>query len=102
MESNSKATPEQLAAWKEKYGTVHEFEVNGKFIYLKKLERKSVSLALGLLGKDFLAFGEALIVNNWIGGVETREIVEETELLVPMCDALSDIVQGQKAAYVKH
>jgi len=102
MQSKGKATPKQIAEWKEKYGTVHEFEIDGKVIYLKKFDRKSVSLALGFLGKDFLQFGEALVENNYLGGVDKIEVIEDTEIMIPLCDALSDIVSGQKAKYVKH
>ena len=89
-----------IAEWKEKYGVVHEITVGNKKAFLKKFDRKTVSLALTFLTKDILQFGESLAVNNWIEGDE--EIYKDGETAAPFSDALYDIVQGQKAEYVKH
>lgn len=94
------ATEEQIAQWKEKHGTVHEITVGDKKAYLKKLDRKSVSLALTFLGKDFLKFGETIATNNWLDG--DKEIYEDGETAASFSEAVSDIVNGQKAEYVKH
>ena len=71
-----------------------------KKAFLKKLNRASVSLALTFFGKDFLKFGETIAENNWIDG--DKEIYMDGETAAPFSDAVSEIVQGQKAEYVKH
>ena len=95
-----KATEEQLHAWKTQYGGVHEFDFGDKVLYLKKFDLKTLGLALTFLGKDYLKFGQTLIENNYIAG--DKDLADDAEFLLPLCDKLSEIVSARKVEYVKH
>ena len=100
IEIKGKATPEEIAAWKEKYGTVHEITVENKRAYLKKLTRQSLSLALTFLGRDMVKFAETVFENNFIGG--EKDMIDDTDYLPGVIEECTMIVNGVKSSYVKH
>ena len=64
------AAPEQIEAWKEKYGEVFAIKVDGHVCYLHKPDRKTISYA-SVAGKtDPLKFNETLLRECWLGGSE--------------------------------
>ena len=64
------ATPEQIAAWKEKHGKVFKYEVDGKVCYLRTVDRNTYSLAASKVATSPAKFNEIVIENIWLGGDE--------------------------------
>lgn len=94
------ASPEQVAAWKAEFGTVHQITVEDSIAYLKKLDRNSLSLALTYLGRDMVKFAETVFENNVIGGMKTMCL--DTDLLPGVIEECTKIVNNVKSSYVKH
>lgn len=68
---SGKATPEQIAEWKAKYGEIFEVIVGGdKVAYFKKADRATVRAALSFFSKDKIRYNEIFVENCWIGGDE--------------------------------
>lgn len=62
-------TPEQIESWKAKYNTVHKLTIEDKAAYLRKPDRRTLSLAMSKIGKNEILEGsEAVLVNCWLGG----------------------------------
>lgn len=91
-------TQEQIDAWKEKYGTVRQFEVEGKKCYLRKPDRKVLSLAMKNSQKNPLAFNETLLSNCWLAGDEAFKT--DDDLFLAISGELDTLVQ-QKQVEVK-
>lgn len=61
------ATPEQIKAWKEKYGTIYTTKDDSNIAYFRKPNRKELSYALRLQD-DPLAMAEMVLKSCYIGG----------------------------------
>ncbi|MDR3133534.1 MAG: hypothetical protein LBU42_05865, partial [Prevotellaceae bacterium] len=65
-----KATTEQIAEWKAKYGDIFCITVEDKACYLKKPSRKALGYA-SMAGKENpLKFNEVLLNDCWLAGDE--------------------------------
>ena len=62
------AKPEQIAEWKEKFGKVFKYEVDGKICYLRTVDRNTYSLAASKVSTSPAKFNEIVIENIWLGG----------------------------------
>jgi hypothetical protein len=62
------ATPEQIAEWKEKYGKVFKYEVDGKVCYLRSVDRNTYALAASKVQVSPAKFNEVVIEAIWLGG----------------------------------
>lgn len=62
------ATSEQVINWKSKHGEVFEVTVDGKYCYLHKPSRKTMSYALTKSQTDPMGFIEVIVENCWITG----------------------------------
>ncbi len=65
------ATDEQIAKWKNLYGKVFCFEVDGSVCYLKTPDRNVVSAATTLGQTDPIRYAETVLNNCWIAGDES-------------------------------
>ena len=95
-----KVTSEQIAEWKEKYGTVHEIHVEDKVAFLRKFDRATLGLALQYASSDPIKMAETLAKNCWLAGDE--EIYKDTDYVIAFGNQLASIVNGRTAEYVKH
>lgn len=68
---SGEATPEQIKAWKEKYGTVYQYEVDGKVCYLRSVDRSAFALGAAKVSASPAKFNETIIQQIWLGGDET-------------------------------
>lgn len=62
------ATHEQIAEWKEKYGKVFKYEVDGRIGYLRSVDRNTYALAASKVSISPAKFNEIVIDNIWLGG----------------------------------
>lgn len=92
-------TPEQIAEWKEKYGSVYEIEVDGKKCYLHKPSRKTLSAATIAAQRDPLKYNEVVLNNCWIAG--DAEIKTDDALYLGVSGQLSEIVEIKEASLKK-
>ncbi|MBP8040344.1 MAG: hypothetical protein KAZ36_00365 [Bacteroidales bacterium] len=99
MEENGKATPEQIAIWKHNYGDVYEVNVEDKYCYLKKPDRKTLSFAATVGETDPMKFNEIVLNNCWISGDET--IKTNDELFFAVVAKLNALIEVKSAEIKK-
>ncbi|MDD3079092.1 MAG: hypothetical protein PHH37_08310 [Paludibacter sp.] len=105
-------TPEQIAAWKAKYGKVHGVIVDGHIAYVRKIDRATTSYALSQMsikmlkgegdtndmemsmGKLFKT-GEAVMTNCWLGGSE--EIKNDPSLWMNACIKAGELIEFKES-----
>lgn len=106
--------PEQIEAWKKKYGKVQGIVVDGHICYIRKIDRNTVNYALSQLsfttrkgqalsadevevnmGRLFKT-GEAVLTNCWIGGSET--IRDDVSLYTAACLQAEQLVEFKESS----
>ena len=92
------ATAEQIAVWKEQFGDVFAVTVDGSICYLKKPNRKTMTMVASL-GNSPIRANEALLENCWLGGDES--IKTEDEKFYAASAQLSEIIQVKQAEIKK-
>ena len=70
-------TEQKIENWKAKYGEVYIYEANGKKCYLRKPDRKALSAASVIGGKDPMKYNEVLLNNCWLEGDEIIKTNDE-------------------------
>ena len=98
LKFKGQATAEQIAAWKEQFGDVFAVTVEGSICYLKKPNRKTMSIVASLANNPIRA-NEALLQNCWLGGDES--IKTDDEKFYAASAQLSEIVQVKEAEITK-
>lgn len=92
-------TKEQIATWKEKYGSIFQLSVDGKEAYLRKPDRKTLGYASTAGQTDPLKFNEVLLKGCWLGGDE--EIRTDDELFLAASGKLGGLIQVKEAELKK-
>jgi hypothetical protein len=92
------ATPEQIEAWKKKYGKLYGIKVDGHICYLKKPDRKTLSYASVAGAKDPLKFNEVMLNNCWVGGSD--EIKTDDEMFLGVSGKISELINVKEAELV--
>lgn len=87
---NGEATPETIAAWKEKYGKVYSYTVEDKICYLRSVDRTTYSLAASKVSVSPAKFNETVIEKIWLGGCE--DIRKEDRYYFGMIDFISELM----------
>ena len=95
----SKATKEQIAIWKNKHGDVYEIQVEGKFGYLKKPDRKILSYATSVGQNDPMKFNEMVLANCWLGGDE--ELKTKDEYFFAVVEKMNVLIEVKQAEIKK-
>lgn len=99
-ENISNPTFEEIQDWKEKYKTVHKLSVEGKTAYLRKPDRRTLSLAMTKISKgDILGGSEAILENCWLGG--DTEIKTDDDLFMSAVSKVGDLIQVKEAELEK-
>lgn len=89
-------TPEQIEDWKAKYKTVHKLTIEGKTAYLRKPDRRTLSLAMTKISKGEIVGGsEAILENCWLGG--DTEIKTDDDLFMSAVMKVGDLIQVKEA-----
>lgn len=94
-----KASKEQIAEWKAKYGDVYKISVDGKECYLHKPDRKTLSYATSVGMKDPIKFNEIMLNGCWITGDE--EIKKDDSLFFAASTQLSELIDTKEAQLEK-
>jgi hypothetical protein len=94
----AKVTKEQIEEFKKNHGKVFHFEVDSKECYLRKPDRKVLSLAMKSSQKNPLAFNEVILRHCWLAG--DMEIQTDDELFMSISQELDKLVD-QKMVDVK-
>jgi hypothetical protein len=93
------ATAEQIQHWKQQHGDVYALQVDNHICYLKKPDRRVLSMAVSLGSKDPMKFNEVLLENCWLGGSEA--IKTNDELFIAAGGQLGDLIEVKQAELKK-
>lgn len=86
-----KATTEQIAAWKQKHGSVFQFQTeDGKVAYLRSPDRNEIEAANTVSSKP-LTSNAILAKACWLDG--DKEILEDNKYFFGLCDHLKGIIK---------
>ena len=72
----NKASKEQVAEWKKKYGEVFEVVGDDSVCYLRKPDRRILS-AVSSIANDAIKSAEFILNNCWLGGDEDIKTNDE-------------------------
>lgn len=99
-ENITNPTPEDIKGWKEKYKTVHKLTIEDKTAYLRKPDRRTLSLAMTKISKgDIMGGSEAILENCWLGG--DTEIKTDDDLFMAAVGKVGDLIQVKEAELEK-
>lgn len=91
------ATAEQIAEWKEKYGKVFKYEVEGKVAYLRPVDRNIYSLAASkVTSAGPNKFNEVILNGIWLGGDES--IRKEDSYYFGLIEFVEDLMAKKKGS----
>lgn len=90
------ATPEQIAEWKEKFGKVFKYEVDGKVCYLRTVDRNTYSLAASKVATSPAKFNEIVIQNIWLGGDD--ELKNSDSYYFGLIDYVEELMAKKKGS----
>ena len=90
-ENNKTITPEQIEAWKKKWGDVFCVTVGDKVAYLKRPSRQALSAAAVVGKNDPMKYNEILLNNCWLAGDE--EIKIDDSLFLGVSAKLGELVE---------
>lgn len=90
------ATPEQIAAWKDKHGKVFKYEVDGRVAYLRPVDRNTYAQAASKVATSPAKFNEVVVKNIWLGGDEA--IRDEDGYFFGLSDFVEDLMAKKKGS----
>lgn len=90
------ATPEQIAEWKQKYGKIFKYEVDGKVCYLRTVDRNTYGLAASKVSTSPAKFNEVVIENIWLGGCE--ELRKNDSYYYGLIDFVEELMAKKKGS----
>lgn len=92
-------TPDQIQAWKDKYGQIFGIVVDGHIAYLRKPDRRILGFASTAGKTNNVKFNETLLNNCFIGGSEL--IKTDDDYFMGACTQLAEIINVKEAELVK-
>lgn len=92
------ATAAQIQEWKEKYGKVFMYEVDGKVCYLKPIDRNIYSQAASKISTSPAKFNEIVIEGSWLGGAEALR--KEDSYFFGLIDFVEELMAKKKGSLV--
>lgn len=96
----SKVTKKQIDEWKEKHGQVFKIEFeDGKEVYLKKPNRKTLSYAMTQMQTNPLAFAEVILKQCFLAGDE--EITTNDDYFLGASSQLEGLMEVKSAELKK-
>jgi len=98
VELIGQAEPEQIEAWKKKYGKLYGIKVDGHICYLKKPDRNSLAYAGTIAQTNPMKSNELLLTACWLGGSEA--IKTNDELFYGASAKLGELVVVKEAELV--
>ena len=98
-DNNKTITPEQIEAWKKKWGDVFCVTVGDKVAYLKRPSRQALSAAAVVGKNDPMKYNEILLNNCWLAGDE--EIKSDDSLFLGVSAKLGELVEIKEAELKK-
>lgn len=95
LQLEGQATDEQIQAWKEKFGKIFKYEVDGKVCYLRPVDRQTFALAAakiqtGGVGK----FNETVVKEIWLGGCEDIRTIDG--LFFGLSEMIDELMKKRK------
>jgi hypothetical protein len=96
LEKNGRATPEQIAKWKQEFGKVFYYEVDDKICYLRPVDRTTYSLALSKVSTSPAKFNEIVMEKIWLGGDE--EIRKNDQYYFGLIDYVEELMNKKKGS----
>lgn len=88
-------TKEIIENWKKQYGKIFQVEVDGRFAYLKKPDRKALAMAAVVSKNDPIKYNEIILNNCWLEGDE--EIKTDDALFLGVSGKLAEIIDIKEA-----
>jgi hypothetical protein len=96
VKTQATATAEQIAEWKEKYGKVFKYEVDGKICYLRPVDRTTYSVAASKISTSPAKFNEIIIDKIWLAGDE--ELRKDDEYYFGLIDFVEELMNKKKGS----
>lgn len=93
--SASTLLKEKISVWKKKYGRIFLIEVEDKKAYLKRPDRKALSAAAVVGGKDPMKYNEVLLNSCWIEGDE--ELRTDDSYFLAVSAKLAELIEIKEA-----
>lgn len=93
------ATPEQIAEWKKKHGSIFEIEVEGRRAYLHSPSRNTMSYAATTSKNDPMKFNEVILKGCWLEG--DLEIQTDDRLFMGVSQQIDQILEVAEATIKK-
>jgi hypothetical protein len=90
------ATAEQIKEWKEQYGQVFKYEVDGKVCYLRTVDRNVYTLAVSKISTSPAKFSEIILSNIWLGGDE--ELKTNDQYYFGLIDFIEELMAKKKGS----
>ncbi len=100
MEKNDKTakgvdtvTEDQIAEWKRKYRRVFCYEVEGKRMYFRQPDRKTIAAA-GVVAKNApMKYNEFVLGNCFLGG--PRELLDDDSVFFGLSQKIDELVAAK-------
>ncbi|MCF8218704.1 MAG: hypothetical protein K9J21_06950 [Bacteroidales bacterium] len=84
-------TKQMIEDWKQTHGGVYLITTEQKKGYLRKPNRKDLSLASEIGEKDPMKFNEVILKNCWLAG--DKEIMEDDRYFLAVSGQLDEIIE---------
>lgn len=84
---------EQIDAWKAKYRKVFCYEVEGKKIYFKQPDRKTIAAAGVIAKNDPMKYNEFVLANCCLGG--DRELLNDDSVFYGLSQKIDELIAAK-------
>lgn len=86
-------TEAQVEAWKKKYSKVFCYEVDGKKVYFRQPDRKTLSAASMVAKNDPLKYNEIVLKNSVLGGAV--ELLEDDSVFYGLSQEIDKLIAAK-------
>lgn len=89
----NEASREQIDAWKAKHQKVFCYEVEGRKIYFKQPDRKTIAAAGIIARNDPMRYNEFVLANCCLGG--DRELLNDDSVFYGLSQKIDELVAAK-------
>lgn len=99
LEKLGQASEKEIASLKERFGEIWEFEVDGRYCYMKKPDRSVLAAAMANGQKNPIKFNETLVNNCFVHGYAGFKT--DDNLFLAVSQELSELIETKVATVKK-
>lgn len=93
MNSASAVSQEQIEEWKKKYGKVFRYEVDGKVLFLRQPDRKTLAAASVSAKNDPMKYNEIALRNSVLGG--DVELLDNDSVFYGLSQKIDELIDAK-------